>query len=105
MTNPDHERRHPITHLSNGTDPLWGDPPAAMIEEGVQRLIARLYAELHRHPTVGEIDEQTYGHTPAAEIVEGMVNAARVFREDAGRDPTDFESCRRGWCSPIPRLR
>jgi hypothetical protein len=80
-----------MTRSSNGAELLWGDRPAAMIEEGIQRLIARLYAELHRHPTVAEIDEQTYGHTPASEIVEGMVNAAKVFREDVGRDPTDFE--------------
>lgn len=67
---------------------LWGDPPAAMIEEGIQQLIARLYAELRRHPTVAEINQQTYGPTPAPEIVEGMSNAAKVFRADIGREPT-----------------
>jgi hypothetical protein len=59
-----------------------------MIEEGIQRLIARLYDELHRHPTVSEIDAHIYGSTAAPEIVEGMANAAMVFREDLGRDPT-----------------
>jgi hypothetical protein len=88
---PHHERRYQMTHLSNGTELLWGDPPAAMIGEGIQRLFARLYSELRRHPTVAEIDEQTYGPTPAPEIVEGMANAARVFREDIGRDPTPAE--------------
>jgi hypothetical protein len=38
-------------HSANGNGLLWGDPPAAMIEEGIQRLIARLYGELRRHPT------------------------------------------------------
>jgi hypothetical protein len=78
-------------HAANGAELLWGDPPAAMIEEGIQRLIARLYTELRRHPTVAEIDEQTYGPTAAPEIVEGMANAARVFREDVGREPTPEE--------------
>jgi hypothetical protein len=78
-------------HTANGTELLWGDHPAAMIEEGVQRLIARLYAELRRYPTVAEIDEQIYGATAAPQIVEGMANAARVFREDVGRDPTPAE--------------
>jgi len=47
-----------MTHLSHGTELLWGDPPAAMIEEGIQHLIARLYSERRRRPTVAEIDEQ-----------------------------------------------
>ncbi|OBG50193.1 hypothetical protein A5704_06045 [Mycobacterium sp. E735] len=62
-----------------------------MIEAGIQRLIARLYTELRRQPTVAEIDEQIYGPAPAPEIVEGMANAARVFREDLGRDPAPDE--------------
>lgn len=68
-----------------------GEPPAAMIEEGIQRLIARLYAELRCHPTAAEIDEHVYGPSPAPEIIEGMAKAARVFREDVGRDPTPSE--------------
>lgn len=75
----------------NGDELLWGEPPAAIIDAGIQRLIDRLYAELRRHPTVAEIDQQTYGATPAPEIVEGMVNAAKAFREDVGRDPTPAE--------------
>jgi hypothetical protein len=78
-------------HAADGAELVWGDPPAAMIEEGIQRLIARLYTELRRHPTVAEIDEQTYGPTAAPEIVEAMANAARVFREDVGREPTPDE--------------
>ena len=62
-----------------------------MIEEGIQRLIARLYTELRRHPTVAEIDERTYCPTAAPEIVEAMANAARVFREDVGREPIPDE--------------
>lgn len=76
---------------TDGTELLWGEPPAAMIEEGIQRLIARLYTELRRHPTVVEIDEQTYGPTAAPEILAGMANASRVFREDVGREPTPAE--------------
>lgn len=75
-------------HAADGVELLWGEPPAAMIDEAIQHLIARLYADLRRHPTVAEIDEQIYGPDIAPEIVEGMANAARVFREDVGRDPT-----------------
>jgi hypothetical protein len=78
-------------HTAEGTELLWGDPPAAMIEEGIQRLIARLYGELRRYPTVAEIDEHTYGPTTAPEMVEGIAKAARVFREDVGRAPTPAE--------------
>jgi hypothetical protein len=78
-------------HGANGTELLWGEPAAAMIEEGIQRLIGRLYSELRRHPTVAEIEKQVYGPTAAPEIVEAMANAARVFREDLGRDPTPAE--------------
>lgn len=77
--------------VANGAELLWGDPPAAMIEEGMHRLIARLYAELRRHPTVAQIDELIYGPVVAPEIVEAMANAARVFREDVGREPTFAE--------------
>jgi hypothetical protein len=91
LVTPHHDRRYQMTHLSNGTELLWGDRPAAMIEENLQRLIARLYGELHRHPTVAEIEEHIYGATMAREIVEGMANAAKVFREDTGRDPTCAE--------------
>lgn len=73
------------------TEVLWGTPPAAMIEEGLKRLIGRMYSELHRHPTVAEIDEQTYSSAPAPEIAEAITNAARVFRDDIGREPTPFE--------------
>jgi hypothetical protein len=73
------------------TELVWGEPPAAMINEAIQRLIVRLYGELHHHPTVAEIDAQVYGATHAPEIVEGIANAARVFREDIGRDPTPAE--------------
>jgi hypothetical protein len=79
-------------HSANGTKLLWGEPPAAMIEEGIQRLIGRLYSELRRHPTVAEIDEQVYGLTAPPEIVEGIAKAARVFREDLGRYPTRMTS-------------
>jgi hypothetical protein len=43
------------------------------------------------HPTVAAIDEHIYGPTMAREIVEGMANAARIFRQDIGRDPTAAE--------------
>jgi hypothetical protein len=76
---------------ANCTEVLWGSPLAAMIEDGLQRLIERLYSELHRHPTVAEIDDETYSTTPAREIAESMVNAARAFRDDIGRDPAPFE--------------
>ncbi|OBA64697.1 hypothetical protein A5647_24805 [Mycobacterium sp. 1100029.7] len=76
---------------TDSTELLWGEPPAAMIEEGVQRLIARMYTQLRRHPTAAEIDEQIYGPAAAPEIIEGIANATRVFREDIGRDPTPSE--------------
>ena len=79
-------------HNVIGAELLWGEPPAAMIEEGIQRLIGRLYSELRRHPTVAEIDEQVYGLTAPPEIVEGIAKAARVFREDLGRYPTRMTS-------------
>ena len=78
-------------HNVIGAELLWGEPPAAMIEDGIQRLIARLYTELRRHPTVAEIDERVYCPKPAPEIVEAMAYAARVFREDVGREPTFAE--------------
>lgn len=81
----------PKGHTANSTELLWGIPPTAMIEEGIQRLIARLYVELRRHPTLAEIDEQTYGPSPAPEIVEGMENAVGVFRDDVGRYPSPAE--------------
>lgn len=62
-----------------------------MIEEAIQRLVARLYGELRRYPTVAEIDERTYGPTTAPEILKGIAKAARIFREDVGRDPTPAE--------------
>lgn len=70
---------------------LWGESPAAVMEEAIQRLIARLYDELRCHPTAAEIDEQIYCPSPAPEIVEGIINAAKVFRDDIGRDPTLVE--------------
>ena len=70
---------------------LWGYPPADKIDEGVQRLIARLYGELRLYPTVAEVDEHIYGPTTAPEIIEAIADAAKVFREDVGRDPTPAE--------------
>lgn len=92
-----------MAHLSTGDDDVagrrpahnsglvWGKPPAAAIDQGIQRLIARLYNELRRHPTAGEIEENIYGPTLAPEIVEAMANAARIFRQGVGRDATPFE--------------
>ncbi len=60
-------------HTGNDTELLWGGPPSVMIEEGVQRLIGRLYGELHRYPAVAEIDEHIYGKTPAPEISEAII--------------------------------
>ena len=59
-----------------------------MIEAGAQRLIARLDTEWRRYPTVAEIHEHIYGHTPAPEITEGIIYAANIFRQDIGRYPT-----------------
>jgi hypothetical protein len=70
---------------------LWGYPPAAMVEAGVQRLIARLDTELYRYPTVAEVDEHIYSSTPAPEITEGIIYAANTFRRDVGRYPTPAE--------------
>ncbi len=91
-----------MTHWSHGgiafteghddAEILWGYPPADKIDEGIQRLIARLYAELRRYPEVAEIDEHIYGPTTAPEIIEAIADAAKVFREDVGRDPTPAEA-------------
>ena len=70
---------------------LWGYPAAAMIDAGVQQLIARLDTELRRYPTVAEIHEHIYGRTPAPEMTEGIIYAANVFRQDVGRYPTPAE--------------
>ena len=77
--------------IARAAELVWGEPPAAMIDEALQRLIVRLYGELRHHPTVAEIDAQIYSATRAPEVLEGMANAARVFREDIGRDPTPAE--------------
>ena len=71
---------------------LWGYPPAEKIDEGIQRLIARLYAELRRYPEVAEIDEHIYGPTTAPEVIEAIADVAKIFREDVGRDPTPAEA-------------
>jgi hypothetical protein len=91
MTSWGQNRRGVSSADGDRTEVLWGTSPEAMIEEGLLRLIGRLYSELHRHPTVAEIDEQTYGSVAAPEIAEALTNAARVFRRDTGRDPTQFE--------------
>jgi hypothetical protein len=78
-------------HNVIGAELLWGEPPAAMIEEGMQRLIARLYRELHHHPTVADIEEHLFGPVMAPEIVDGVADAARVFRQDIGREPSSAE--------------
>lgn len=70
---------------------LWGPRPAAMIDAGLQRLIARLDTELGRYPNIEEIDEIVYGHTPAPEIIDGIVHATAIFRADVGRYPTPAE--------------
>ena len=75
-------------HTANDIELLWGGPPAVMIEEGIQRLIGRLYGDLRRYPTVAEIDEHIYGQTPAPEITEASIYAADVFRRDVGRYPS-----------------
>lgn len=81
----------PKGHNVNDGAALWGGPPAAEIEVGLQRLIARLYSEMRCHPTVAELDEQVYAAQPAPEIVEAIADAARVFHEDVGREPSAFE--------------
>lgn len=80
-----------FTEAHDNAEIMWGNPPAEKIDEGVQRLIARLYTALRRYPDVAEIDEHIYGPTTAPEIVEGIGKAAKVFRNDIGRDPTPAE--------------
>ncbi len=81
-----------FTEAHDDAEIIWGDPPAEKIDEGVQRLIARLYAELRRYPEVAEIDEHIYGPTTAPEIIEAIADAAKIFREDVGRDPTSAKA-------------
>ena len=68
---------------------LWGDHPRrTRSTEDIQRLIARLYAELRRYPTVAEIGEHILRpHHRAGDRRAPSANAARVFREDVGRGP------------------
>ena len=80
-----------LTEGHDDAEMIWGGPPAAIIEEGIQRLIARLYGELRRYPTLAEVDEHIYGQTPAPEITEAIIYAAKVFRQDVGRYPTPAE--------------
>ena len=70
---------------------LWGPRPAAMIDAGVQRLIARLNNELGRYPKIEEIDGLIYGPGPAPEIIDGIVYATAMFRADVGRYPMPAE--------------
>ena len=75
----------------DGNVVLWGYPAATMIDAGVQRLIARLDAELGTYPSPAEIEEHLYGTTAAPEITGALIYAARVFRHDVGRYPTPAE--------------
>ena len=66
---------------------IWGDQPADMIDDGMERLIARLYLEKHRLPTVGELDALKFGADKPAELVFAIKEASRVFTEDVDREP------------------
>lgn len=70
---------------------LWSYPAAAMIDAGVQRLIARLDADSGTYPTPQEVGESIYGATTAPEIIDGIILAAEVFLRDVGRYPTPTE--------------
>lgn len=70
---------------------LWTHPADAMIDAGVQRLIARLDSESGTYPTPQEIDINLYGATPPPEIIDAVAYAVRVFRRDLGRYPTPLE--------------
>ena len=70
---------------------FWGPPAAAMIETGLQRLIARLDAELGTYPSAAEIHDHIYGPNPAPELTDAIIYAANVFRLDVGRYPSPAE--------------
>lgn len=70
---------------------LWSHSADAMIDAGVQRLIARLESESGNYPTPQEIDENIYGATTPPEIVYAIIYAARVFHRDVGRYPKPAE--------------
>jgi hypothetical protein len=81
-----------FTGTAEDSEPiLWSYPAAAMIDAGVQRLIARLDSESGTYPTPREIDKDLYGATTPPEIIDAVAFADRVFRRDVGRFPTPVE--------------
>jgi len=54
-----------FTEAHEDAEIRWGNRPGAMIDEGVQRLIDRLYTETRHFPTAAEIKEHLYGPTTA----------------------------------------
>lgn len=81
----------PFSEAEDEAAAQWGPPPAEVIAEGKQRLIARLYRELDRHPSATQVDEETFGPETAPEMIEAIAGAAEVFRRDLGRNPTEHE--------------
>ena len=69
----------------------WGDQPADMIDEGMNRLIGRLYLQRKRLPTVKELDALKYAVDKPAELIFAIKEAARVFTEDVERAPSSEE--------------
>lgn len=72
----------------DGSEMLWGDAPADMIGDGLERLILRLRDELGRWPGAAEVDAARPG---APEMAEAVGRAREVFEGDVGRPATDGE--------------
>jgi hypothetical protein len=75
------------------TDMLWGDQPADIIDEAIEKLIERLTKELGRYPTVEELDalKFTGGKRRPPELEQGVDKAIAVFAADVGRLPSNEE--------------
>ena len=72
----------------DGSEMLWGDAPADRLDDGIEKLILRLQADLGRSPTVGEVDAEK---ATAPEMIEAIAKARKVFAEDIEREATDGE--------------
>lgn len=72
----------------DGGEMLWGDAPADCIDNGLDKLINRLTAELGRYPSIAEVDAVK---ATAPEMLEAVEHASIVFQQDIERPVTDGE--------------
>jgi hypothetical protein len=72
----------------DGTEMIFGDGPADALAAGLHALIGRLRADLGRFPTLAEVDQIK---ASAPEMVAAIAEAAEVFCQDIGRNPSAAE--------------